>query len=62
MSQGVRKVGQYKGPLRAPSANGSCLIASLSAASVTLNLREYNESPECLSLKLSVKYENLLDK
>ena len=40
----------------------SCLTAGLSAASVTLNLRDCNESTECRSLELSVKYENLLDK
>jgi hypothetical protein len=62
MSQGVRKFGQYIRPSACAVSHGSCLTASLSAASVTLNLRECNESPECLSLELSVKYKNLLDK
>jgi hypothetical protein len=62
MSQGVGKVGQYIWPSACAVSHGSCLTARLSAASVTLNLREGNESPECLSLKLSVKCKNLLDK
>ena len=62
MSQGVRKVGQYIRPSACAVSHGSCLTTSLSAASVTLNLRECNETSECLSLKLSVKYKNLLDK
>jgi hypothetical protein len=56
MSQGVRKFGQYIRPSACAVSHGSCLTASLSAASVTLNLRECNESPECFSLELSVKY------
>jgi hypothetical protein len=49
-----------QGRLRAPPATGPCLTASLSAASGTL--RVANASPECISLKLSVKYNKLLDK
>ena len=37
---GDRKVRQLQGRLRAPPATGSCLTASLSAASVTLIERE----------------------
>jgi hypothetical protein len=59
MSQGVRAVGQSIRPSECAVSHGSCWTASLSAASVTLNLRECNESPECLSLKLSVKYKEL---
>jgi hypothetical protein len=62
MSPGVRKVGQYIRLSVCAISHGSLLTASLSAASVTLNLRECNEPPECRSLELSVKYENLLDK
>ena len=49
-----------QGRLRAPLATGPCLTASLSAASGTLGVA--NASPECISLKLSVKYNKLLDK
>jgi hypothetical protein len=52
-----------QGPLR--SAVSQCFLLDskpFGGLRDSLNLRECNESPECLSLKLSVKYDNLLDK